>query len=116
MANESSDFASDKQLHYALSFGFYYQFRTMGLDEIGAVACAMAIGLAKEIKDALIPYELYPAPWGSAGFSTWDLIYDGAGVGVALGGDLTWQAIVYVWNEWQDDGSLDKAHTELEKL
>ncbi|HPI67298.1 MAG TPA: hypothetical protein PKZ16_02025 [bacterium] len=44
----------------------------------------LALGVAWEVKDALIPYEKYGRFWGGGGFSYKDMAANIAGIGVGL--------------------------------
>ena len=59
------------------------------MSELWASVVTISIGLTKEIKDALVPSEEYGF-WGGTGFSYQDLVYDAAGLFLALVTDLIW--------------------------
>ena len=88
-ATDTYELTHDKEAHFAACWGLYYFFVHFWVSELWASIATLLIGTAKEIKDALIPWEEYGF-WGGDGFSYWDLIFDVAGLALALVVDLIW--------------------------
>ena len=65
-------------------------FRHKEFNEVQSILYSISLGLAKEISDALVPWEQYGA-LGGDGFSKYDLYYDMAGIGLAVLIDKWWK-------------------------
>ena len=89
-ADDSAKFTMDKEAHFVGSAGAYFFFRHKGYTEKESVLYSFYLGLGKECIDAILPWEKY-GRWGGDGFSKYDLIYDIAGISVALIIDKWWK-------------------------
>jgi uncharacterized protein YfiM (DUF2279 family) len=71
-------FAYDKVQHFSACGLGVVAMRLMGATKTEALFVVMAVGLVKEIKDALVPWESY-GRWGGDGFSFKDYLANAAG-------------------------------------
>ena len=91
-ANDTAEFTMDKQAHFAGSFGLYFMFRHKDFSELDSFKYSLYCGIAKEVIDALVPYEIH-GKLGGDGFSKYDLGYNLLGIGIAYGIDKLWDKI-----------------------
>ena len=89
-ADDTREFTMDKQAHFVGSFGLYFMFRQKEFSELDSFKYSLYCGIAKEVIDALVPYETN-GKLGGDGFSKYDLGYDLLGIGIAYGIDKLWK-------------------------
>ena len=89
-ASDTIELTHDKEAHLVGSFGLYYLFRHKEFNEVQSILYSISLGLAKEISDALVPWEQYGA-LGGDGFSKYDLYYNIAGISSAYVIDKLWK-------------------------
>ena len=107
MSSDTYDFTIDKQAHFVACWGLYYFFVHFYVTEWLASILVLLIGLLKEIKDAIIPWEEYGFIGGD-GFSYWDMMYDVVGLALALITDLIWPPHIRPIGADEDEESIDE--------
>ena len=89
-ADDTTEFAMDKQAHFTGSFGLYFMFRYKNFSELDSFKYTLYCGLSKELIDAYLSSEKN-GKWGGDGFSKYDLGYDMLGILCAYGLDKIWK-------------------------
>tara|TARA_Y100000592_G_scaffold98041_1_gene170135 strand:- start:780 stop:1022 length:243 start_codon:yes stop_codon:yes gene_type:complete len=54
-ADDTAEFTMDKEAHFVGSAGAYFFFRHKDYTEIESIGCSFALGLTKEVIDAILP-------------------------------------------------------------
>jgi len=74
---------ADKLQHFAGNAGLYVGLRVLGGGKRQSAVAVAVISVLWEIKDAIIPYEVYGF-WGGDGFSWRDLVAGWVGLGAMM--------------------------------